>query len=159
MPAFSPLCFPDVDAMWSAVQPSFLATMTSQAQWTISANHKSNQIFFPLFVTVWYFFFIPSLLSSQSPSPSTHLVLFRKGPAYMDISQPWPIKLQYDQASPVLLKVDKAAQQGARIPMTGNRGRDKFSSHCQESHWKIKLHNCDICAKDQCLSHADFMVS
>lgn len=67
----------------------------------------------------------------------------------MDIT----IKLQLDQASLFILRLDRATQYKERVPEAGKRVSD---SPC--SYKKTKLDNCNLCAEAQGQSHAGSLV-
>jgi hypothetical protein len=75
----------------------------------------------------------------------------------MDINPPWLIKVAVRLGtSPIVARQGSPVREGN--PKTDNRVRDSPCSCCYESHMKMKLHSCYLCAEGPGLSHACSLV-
>lgn len=96
------------------------------------------------------------VLPHPSPPPIHSLsLLFRKVQAFLlyPSAMGYQVPARLGTSSP--LRLHKETQQEKKVPRTGNRAKTKPSlSQCQESHKKIKTHNCNTCAEDTGQSHA-----
>lgn len=137
-------------------------TLLNQGRYcTVSLGLFSLSDYILLFFSIYLFllllflhpdhvFFLPSLylFPSQVPLPSTPPpFLFRKGQpstGYQATVVTWP----HIKAPPLLLRLEKVAQEEETVPKVAKRVRDRLCSFYCKFYKKTKLHICNTYAEE-----------